>query len=261
MNIRELIKQDQGIDISISGGNGDRDNPFVVDAGIAAKSAYTQMQLINAISSGLGRLWRIKSWESVNNGNANEVIHIETLQFDSDTIVTETRAIYFDTHSVDGAPHLLQPLIVWKGPPGTLFLPYELGWLHFNGVINNSEPGGEFDQTIQYRGSGANANIHASIHVYERSYAAEEGARYAELNNVCNYIIDDETIDPWPVKDIGPFAMKFLLAGENITVAGVAVSGNYFIKIRLTHLDDLKMREIMNVTLSSLIQYADMSCE
>jgi hypothetical protein len=206
------------------------------------------MQLLRGISRGLGELWRIKEWKPCAVGSATEVIRIEALRFTQTQIEAETRGVYFDTRAVTGDPCLLHPLVAWRGPPGLPGLPYELGWLHFDQALNNTSSDGAFDQTAFYSGAGAKA----SVYVYVRSVVDGEGSRDAELERASAALPAPGLEDPWPMIEIGPFALKFFLSGSDMTVVGVAVSGMYFVKVRLTCFDDPKMRELMMATLVAL---------
>lgn len=251
MNIKELLKQDQGIEVRISAGTGHRDDPFLVEKCTTEESALTQVQLLRGIARGRDELWRIKEWGACDAGSATEAIHIEALWFTPAQVLTETRDIYFDTRAVTGNPYSLHPLTSWQGPPGTLTLPYELGWLHFDEVLNNTHSTETFDQTIHYSCPGAKA----SIYVYAKSDSDAEIARITELKRASDILLNSELEDPWPVVEIGSLAMKFFLSSSNITAVGVAVSGSYFVKLRLTFIDDPKMRELMNSTLMTLSAY------
>ena len=158
MNIRELLKRDHGIEIQISGGIGRRDDRYVVDQCSAADSALTQVRLLRGLGRGLGELWRIVEWKGCDFGSATEVIYIEAIRFTPEHIETITRSIYFDTRAVTGTPHLLHPLTSWSGPPGAPRLPYEMGWLHFDKVVNGGSSSEIFDQTILYSGMSAKAS-------------------------------------------------------------------------------------------------------
>ncbi|MCS6806854.1 MAG: hypothetical protein NZ823_17150 [Blastocatellia bacterium] len=246
MNVRELIKRHQGIEIRVSAGSGSRDDPYVLEKCDVQEAALTQMNLLRAIGRGLGELWRIVEWAPCSIGSANELIRIDTVRFTQMEIETMTRAVFFDTRAVAGAPHRLHPLICWRGPAGTPVLPYELGWLHFDKVLDNARSGESFDQTIQYSGAGAKA----AVYVYKRS-----GARVAELERAATIILNlnPGIVDPWPVVEVGPFAVKSFLLGKDLTMLGVAVCDSYFVKVRLTFEDDLKMRELMTFTLNVLV--------
>lgn len=254
MNVRELLKRDHGIDVRISAGTGRRDDPYVVESCGAVEAALTQVRLLCGIARGLGELWRIIEWKPSDVGSATEVIRIEALRFTPTQIETTTRGVYFNTRVVVGTPHSLHPLTSWRGPPGSPILPYELGWLHFDETISNAPSADTFDQTILYSGAGAKA----SVYVYVRS-AADAGTRDEELKLASAMLLNADLEDPWPVIEMGPFAMKFFLSGSDVTAVGVAVSGLYFVKVRLTYFDDPKMRELMNSTLKALgtcVQYA-----
>lgn len=248
MNVRELLKRDQGIEVRISAGIGRRDDPYVVDKCNEEEAALTQVQLLRGIGRGRGELWRIIEWTPCGVGSATEVIRIKAVHFTRTEIVTETRSVYFDTRAVAGTPHALHPLICWRGPAGSPILPYELGWLHFDKVINNTPSAGLFDHTIFYSGAGAKA----SVYVYTRPADSSERTRDAELKIAVEALLNPKLKDPWPAIEVGPFAMKFFLSGDDMTVVGVAVSGLYFVKVRLTYFDDLKMRELMSATQDAL---------
>ncbi|MDD3936164.1 hypothetical protein [Rhodoferax sp.] len=248
MNIRELLKRDFGIEVRISAGTGHRDDPFVVENCGAEDAALTQVQLLRGIARELGELWRIIEWKLCEVDSTTEVMRIHTTRFTPTQIETETRGIYFDTRLVVGAPCLLHPLTSWRGPPGSPVLPYELGWLHFNEAVNNAPFAETFDQTIFYSGDGAKA----SVYVYDRSASNAGGTRDEELKHASALLLNPELRDPWPVIEMGPFAMKFFLLGNDMTAVGIAVCGPYFVKVRLTYFDDLKMRELMKFTLSEL---------
>jgi len=57
---------------------------------------------------------------------------------------------------------------------------------------------------------------------------------------------------PWPVHLLEPFALQHFLIGEDLSVAGVAIVGKHFVKVRLTYFDDAKMRELMHGSLREL---------
>jgi len=249
-HIRELFKRDHGIDIKVSTGNGTSDDPYVVDNCSDVAAALTQVKLLRGITRVLSELWHIVEWKPCDIGSATEVIRYNAIRFTQTQIETTTHTAYFDTRAVVGAPYLLHPLTAWRGPPGSPILPYELGWLHFDKAINNSPSAEKFDQTVLYSGAGARAGVNITV----RTDDNVKGVHHAELKNVVAMMrqLNPKIDETWPVFELGPFAMKFLLSGSEMTAVGVAVSGTYLVKVRLTFFDDLKMRELMNWTLSAL---------
>lgn len=190
MNIRELLRLDHGIEVRISAGTGHGSDPYAIEKCSADEAALTQVKVLRGIALGLGELWRIKEWKACGVDSSNEVIRIEAVRFTPTQIVTETRGIYFDTRAVSGDPFSLYPLISWRGPPSSVDLPYELGWLHFDEVINNTPSGGTLDQTILYSGAGAKI----SVHVYLSSATDLAVAREAELK--CGFKKGTEGVKP-----------------------------------------------------------------
>lgn len=248
MNIRELFKRDQAVDVRVSEGNGRKDEPYIVESCAAEVAALTQLNLLRAIGRGLGELWRIVEWKPGEIGSATEVIRIQAVRYTPTEIETTTRGIYFDTRAVVGMPYLLHPLPCWSAPSGLPTLPYELGWLHFDGVTDNALSSHTFDQTVFYSGEGAKA----SIYVYSRAAAGAAGTRDGELERASAALFRSELQDPWPPFELGPFIFKFFLSASDVTAVGVGVSGAYFVKMRLTFFDDPKMRDLMSETIRAL---------
>ena len=61
---------------------------------------------------------------------------------------------------------------------------------------------------------------------------------------------------PWPVEIAEPFALQAFLSGEDMTIAGIALLGRLFLKLRLTFFDDPKMRELMQETIQDVVRLA-----
>ena len=249
MSLRALFKRDHGLDVCIDRGAGTRDDPFVLDACGEADAALGQLHLLRCVGRGLGQLWRIVEWLPTELGSATEVIRVDSVTFTETQIVTETRGVYFDTRAVDGSPRTRHPLHVWSGPDGALKLPYELGWLHFDQSMDNAAVGdGRFDQTVMFSGQGAKAGVY----VYGPAAGGAVGQAAAEFERAVATAKRGDVEDPWGVFRVGPFAVKFLLSGSDMTVVALAVHGEHFVKVRLTHFDDRKMRELMRATLEAL---------
>jgi hypothetical protein len=250
MTIREMLSRDFGIEVRISGGEGKRDDPYVIEACDAEEAALTQWNFLRGLGYGRGTLWRIVEWTSCDVGSATEVVRIEQIHFGESVINTDLIAFYFDTRAVSGLPHSKQPLTAWRGPIGTPMLPRDLGWLHFDQIEENTGSPNAFDQTIQYNGQGAKAGV--SIYSSPRTEAAD--ARIEELKLAVQIMHQalPNLQAPWPPFEAGPFVMAALLTGDDLTMVCIAVSGQFFIKVRLTFFDDLKMRELMNASLHAL---------
>jgi hypothetical protein len=255
MNIRDLLKDDFGIDVRIAGGMGVRNDPFVLEPCSVEEAAWTQLETMRGLGMGRGQLWRTLEWKPCEEGPATEVFRRQAVRFDPKQIETLQLASYFDSRAVAGSPCSLHPLTVWKGPAGTPSLPFELGWLHFDSASSASDEPGHLNETVYYSGQG----VKATVYVYSRADTDQRPtaeARKAELANVVAMAkgMDPQIEDPWPTMAAGPLSLQYLLADKNMTVAGVAASDRYFVKVRMTYFDDLKMREMMNSVLTALAE-------
>jgi hypothetical protein len=188
------------------------------------EAALSQMRLLYGVGRGLGQFWRVVEWSPTELGSASEVVRIECVEFTETQIVTETRGVYFDTRAVDGTPRARHPVVAWSAPDGPLILPYELGWLHFDRVFDNAAgaAGSELDQTVMFGGPGAKA----SVYVYRRQDDGSQAAASAEFDRVVDSVMRvGDAEDPWGVFEVGPFSVKYLLSGPDMTVVALAVVG------------------------------------
>ncbi len=255
MNIRDLLKDDFGIDVRIASGMGSRNDPFVLEPCSVEDAARTQLETMRGLGMGRGQLWRTLEWKPCEEGPATEVFRRQAVRFEPEQIETLQLASYFDSRAVSGSPCSLHPLTVWRGPEGTPSLPYELGWLHFDSASSASDEPGHLNETVYYSGQG----VKATVYVYSRAEADQRPtaeARKAELANVVAMAkgMNPQIEAPWPTMAAGPLSLQYLLADKNMTVAGVAASDRYFVKVRMTYFDDLKMREMMNSFLTALAE-------
>jgi hypothetical protein len=262
VNLRQSLKNDFGIEVFVEGGRGLRDDPFVIERCSAADATRTQLDLLRGLERGRGELWRLLRAEpALDVAPTIQRLQIESVLFTQDKIITETRAHYFDVGKVDGVPNASAPLVEWSDPRTTFAAIYQIGWLHFDRAINNSQSKDAIDTTLQYSSIGAKAGIY--IYDYDRSMQelplAERRAK--ELRTACDQVlaIHPNAQAPWPIGMVEPFAIQTFLSGEHMSVAAVAVLGRHFLKLRLTFMDERKMRELMNETFHELARFAQMS--
>jgi hypothetical protein len=257
MNLRQSLKADFGIEILVEGGSGLPDDPFVIEPCSATAATRTQLNLLRGLGRGRGELWRLLEAEQV--ATAIQRLCIRTVLFTPDQIINETRRYYFDVSQVNGVPDAGAPLVEWEDPRTTFSATYQIGWLHFNRAIPNNQSKDVLDTSLQYSSVGAKATIYIydSVDRLPRERSPAE-CRAKELKNVCDEIraIYPNVEAPWPIHIVEPFALQALVSGEKMTIAGVAVLGRVFLKLRLTFFDDLKMRELMQETVQEVVRLA-----
>lgn len=250
MDVREFLRKDQGIDFRIEGGVGTRDDPYSLEAMTARDAAQECLQVIRAIERGLGENWRTLGWAAVQDGLATDVVRVEAIKFTETQVFTTTRNMYFDLSKVASSIQEALPLVAWKHEDAGTTLPYELGWLHYDRSTVNTEDGK--DVSVFYGAPGCKCTI--SVYPRTRQPGHQQTALEA-LEAVVTAIEIPDLKDPWPVQQAGPMVMKYLLSGEDLTMAGVMELDSYFLKIRLTHVDDPKLRELMGQSVGSLIRW------
>lgn len=257
MNLRQALKADFGIEVLVQGGCGLRDDPFVVEPCSATEATRTQLNLLRGIERGRGELWRLLQAESV--APAVQRLRIKTILLTRDEIIDETRRYYFDVGQVDGVPDAGVPFIEWGDPRTTFVVPYQIGWLHFDRAPANSQSKDILDTSLHYSSIGATA----TIYIYDsddrlmRERSPDE-CRAEELENVCDEIraLQPNLEAPWSAHIVEPFAFQAFLSGKDMTIAGIAVLGGRFLKLRLTFFDEPKMRELMDETVQETVRLA-----
>lgn len=256
MNIREALKADFGIDVLIRGGSGRVVDPFVIEPCSSRDATRTQLNLLRGLERGRQELWRLLEAEAVPEvASTMQKLRIETVAFTQEEIVSEVRSLYFDVSHVHGTPDASAPLIEWFDPRTAFCAPSQIGWLHFDRVIDNSQSDTVLDTSLLYSALGAKA----TIYIYGAASERMEGVssteiRERELQLVCNQVqaAHPDAKTPWPVYFAEPFALRHFLIGDDMSIAGISMLGPHCLKLRLTYFDDLKMRELMIGTIQEL---------
>ena len=262
-HLRHTLKADYGIEVLVDSGSGLRDDPFVIEPCSAADATRTQLNLLRGLGRSRRELWRLLQVETIREvAPAVQCLGIETVKFPPNEIISEKRAYHFDVSRVDGVPFAGVPLIEWTDPRTTFSAVSQIGWLHFDGTIDNGQDNHALDISLQYSALGAKATIsvYGSVNQSLEERLPEDN-RAKELQSVCSQVqmMYGNAKAPWPVHLIEPFALQAFLIGEQLSVVAVAVLGQQFLKLRLTYFDDLKMRELMYETVHELARLAHTS--
>jgi len=105
MTIREMLKEDFGVDLPIKGGSGNSiDNPVILIK-TEGPNAYVDVEYAYLKYLGLGRSieWKTLSQELVFHGDRKiDKLRIETKQHTDTEIITQIEAYYFDITEVFG---------------------------------------------------------------------------------------------------------------------------------------------------------------
>lgn len=255
MSLRDALKADFGVDVLVNGGSGRCNDPFIILPCSAAEAVRTQLVLLRGLGRGRGELWRLVQAEPVAGfAPAQQRLRIETVAFTHNEIISETRTYYFDVSRVDGTPNAQARVTAWADPRTSFAAPAQIGWLHFDAVIDNGQDTSAFDVSLFYSGLGAKAAIYIYGFHDPLQHVSSEERRANELQRVCNQVFGShpDAKMPWPIREVGPFTLQHFLIGKDLSVAGVAINGSHYLKLRLTYFDDPKMRELMSITVDEL---------
>ena len=205
-------------------------------------------------------MWRLLKCEPAEEvAPSLQRLRIEAISFTQSDVITETRGYYFDVSRVDGMPDAGTPLIEWADPRTTFSAVSQIGWLHFDKAIDNSQDRNVLDTSLLYSGLGAKATIYVygSVVRSAQEFKFEE-CRSNELQSACDKVLalHPNAEKPWPVLLLEPFVLQHFLIGQDVSVAGIAVLGPHYLKLRLTYFDELKMRGLMSDTVRELARLA-----
>ncbi len=265
MTLRLDLKADFGIDVKIDGVEGTRRDPFRLEPCTADEGALTQLALFRGLGFGRQELWRLLDAEVLPGSDANmQRLRVEAVAFTETQIITETRAYYFDVSRVNGTPNPLDPVPAWKHDDCAFVARHQLGWLHFDHAVDNNPDSDHLDVSLFYSSIGAKA----TLFIYQPSgatAAAPAGIERcaAELKSTFAQITSlyPNAESPWDIAIMEPLLLQHFLIGDDLSVAGVADLGKYLLKLRLTFQDDLKMRELMSLSIAELRAHCDLDVQ
>ena len=142
MTIKEQIKRDFGYDLPISGGLGmSSDAPIILHVGTWRDSSVVISIYCRCIFGANGWYWRHNSSQLVPDNDLVLKISSDVKYVEDEQIITEKRNFYFDISSIDQTKpdRLYDPRVAIESP-ANLYIPYELGWFHYdNHIINEAE--------------------------------------------------------------------------------------------------------------------------
>lgn len=259
MNLRDMLKRDFGLELNISGGYGQSlDDPIIVLNSNPIDASMTEMHILRSIGKGRGILWRILARTPVENGQISiEQIKIETKEATESKIITQIENYYFDVSMAVVHGKRLPMVTAFSDEITKLGLPYELGWLHYNGVTDNEPTAAGFGQTIEYSAPG----IKATVYIYDRK-------RSDIPSNIGASVVRDEfeaavsdlmTLHPTASQLDELSTSKALLIqtfriDSDVSVVALGVFRGKFIKLRITYIYDPILIEVVN---QSIVAFQD----
>ena len=162
MTLREMLQRDFGVDLPISGGGGRRADPIIVNTSSLQEAVDVQMQVHRCIGKGRRIAWRLEDTTVADPEQKLVRSGLETVIFLEDQVRTNGEALYFIfTALADGVTTASLPAPSGFRDPGSgLRLPYQLGWLHFDGATDYESRAPGYGHSAAYGGPGTELTVY-----------------------------------------------------------------------------------------------------
>lgn len=238
--LRAMLMNDFGKDILISGGFGNNaTDPIILSAQSPHDASWSEMEVAKCIYGQLGWHWKMLDRAKVDGPQgALERLSCEVRYVEEEQFVTETRSFYFDVSqiSLDDEAQTTPICGVNLGADTGMGLPYQLGWFHFDSLIDNE---------VDHPGLGASVaysapNTKATLYVYNKGDAEIDGVAQPEklekeFQLACR---DFLTLNPSAEAIAENFSSNLMFrsfgVGSAYSVVTLSTAGNHFFKLRAT---------------------------
>ncbi len=236
--LRELLKSDFGKDLKISGGTGNSLGDLIIlEPQSDYDASWTEMEVAKCVYSRLGWHWRAIGRSKIEEtGKHVEKLSCEVKYTEGDQIVTEKRNFYFDLSNIDLGGRDVSPTCGFNlGANTGLGLPYQLGWFHFDYLINNEDTQAGMGVSVAYSAP----TTKATVYVYNKEIAdikhTNEGQLEAEFASAKSELF---SVYAHAKQIAEKFDDNLLFAAFDIDSAYSLITlsavGNHFFKVRAT---------------------------
>ena len=250
--IKELLKRDFGFDLDIAGGEGQsREDPICVLSRSDVDASYTECLVLRGIGLGRSVLWRTIGVGYV---PGTEVIQrkIETKEVLETEIVNQVENYYFQRkYLIPHEGNIESSPAIYYDKEIDIVYPYELSWLHYDGLTDYSEQGrADLGYSLAYNAPG----IKATVYVYPKVVGdTDKDVLELEIDAAIEEIKiahgADEIEHDWGVM-LEPGCIYYYYMSkhspEHTSLLLIMRRGDYFVKLRCTFIDEPFMREITN---------------
>lgn len=236
--LKDIINSATGLELPISGGSGMApDDPVIIETADPQAAARVQLEVVHVLSMKLGLYWNTVSKESVQGlFGPVEKLDYEVRRVEGEQVIGETRSMYFDLTKAVPPGEKSPVAMIWLGERVGLSLPYELGWVHYTGMIDNEVENPGLGVSVSYAGPQLRGTLFAYDKGMERvdirrdPAAAQEEFRAADADMARIYG------DVREIRDISKPALfgKVYSVGQSISSLQLTTVQNRFLMLRLT---------------------------
>lgn len=259
--LREQIKADFGIDIPVTHGSGKQADPIFIAEHDAQKFAFYQSKLVGIICVTRNAQWRLLGKElHGDGGSVLEKFTIETIQLTEQEQISNVESFYFDVSAVslDGKTSPVSGVV---SPNESFFIPYEMGWLHLDGVTNNEVSAPGLGVSLAYNAPG----IKATVYIYSKNLPviprdlSETIVQNEFIQANRDLLQNNPNVEAWPDPPTQNENLirfyKTNAQGDGVTLVSLTTTDNNFVKIRLTWARDLLLDQIANHFVRCVLSY------
>lgn len=237
--LKELIEQDFGIELPISGGNGNSiGDPIVLTTKNPNVAAETKLKIINCVNISLERYWQATTTEIFKqDGRLIEKLKYIAKYIDGDNINSDTLNYYFDITEVKDE---LQRNPIRFGFPVSEtiddLLPYQFGWLHYANRIDNETVFPGLGYSFAYNAPFTMATIYIYNLQHQRiHYIETQSLVAAHLEDISNLIMQSNSQTRFFNEfKYSNYVYRAYLIGEQHSAVLLGVINNHFCKVRIT---------------------------
>ena len=262
MDLRQMLLKDFNKNLPISGGFGQSiDEPIQITTSNSDEAAFAQLEVARCIYGVNARYWRLIERKAVPTSVGRiEKMNFEIKFIEGDQVVTEVRSFYFDLSAVELRSEEMLPIT--RIPLGDRFgvaLPWQLGWFHFDRLIDNETDNPGLGVSVAYSAPEAKLMIYA----YDKGQSQtiidqpDESAQ-KEFNQAAQdfevFYTNDQAFREHEHKGV-----RFKTYNENnvFSVLLLAPFRDFFFKLRLT-LDSANEAYMFECAWSTVMAFASM---
>lgn len=243
--LREQIKKDFGFDLPISGGNGSSlVDAVVIDADDISKVSSVEMQVLRAVLGIRSWHWRCFDKQIITSekGELIEKVIFEAKYILGDLVSIDKRNFYFNIKHLKIDDKKFTPLPSISLRNSGFVLPYQIGWLHYDNLIDNEAEYPGMGVTVAY----SMPNTKATIYVYDKlEKLIDSKDNPAQFEREFDGAVSDFMAmnsnmgEPTYHKNANVLSSVFV-SGSNYSIICLGTFANKYVKLRLSSDDSLE---------------------
>ncbi len=236
--LREQIKKDFGLDLPISGGNANSLNDAMsIHSTDKTEVSWVEMHVLRVVLGIRKWHWRCIAKEiDLSAGHLIEKVVCETKYLSGDTVHIDKRNFYFKLDGLETKQkEIIQlPVIAVRGMGFSV--PYQIGWLHYDNLINNEDKYPGMGVTVAY----SMPNAKATLYIYDKGEkiidSVQEPASFQqEFESAINSYMSMNPEMGSPTNHSYPnFLMSVFVENKNYSAICLGTYQNKYVKFRLT---------------------------